>query len=126
MSRKLYWIDLLILFGASWALMVVGYVFSTGSILSVLPAFVGFVVVQLFGFPYYLIVGLRYWLGLNPYGLDSSAVWIAAVIVSYLVHLALLVGVVRVQDVAKRVVCIAAVVAFWCCSYCGFMAALNG
>jgi len=48
--------------------------------------------------------------------------WTAAVVVSYLVHFVLLAGVVCFQDVAKRVLAIVAVVAFWCCAYGGLVA----
>ena len=71
-------------------------------------------------FPYFAVMGIRYLVGMNPYGLQGSGLWMLAVALSYLVYLALLAGSVVLHDHGRRVLCVFAIMAFWAFAFWSF------
>ena len=72
------------------------------------------------GAPYFVVMGIRELVYLNPYGVQGSTVWMLVVGLSYLIHLSLLVGVVIFQKDVLRAWCVVTIVAAWIFAFWSF------
>lgn len=106
--RKLHWRTLCVVLVVPFVLVAGHCLFRGGT-----SAFLLATLFLIGGAPYFLAMGIRSLFDLNPYGLHGSVLWMLVVGVLYLINLTLLVGIVVIQDVWRRMVCVAAVVLFW-------------
>ena len=106
--RKLHWRTLGVVLVVPFVLVAGHCLFRGGT-----SAFLLAPLFLIGGAPYFLVMGIRSLFDLNPYGLHGSVLWTLVVGVLYLINLTLLVGIVVIQDVWRRMVCVAAVVLFW-------------